>query len=108
MGGEEEKKHDLHNSTNIVTLSDTTIINILFNFFPNDKFYTLQYWKSLQTTISNLMKMEDSSSKGLKAMNITGSFFPTQYWDWDWDSSYMRNYIVQNKRQYIPSFDTNW
>ena len=31
--------------------------------FPNDKFQTLLNSKSLQTTISNLMKMEESSSK---------------------------------------------
>ena len=37
--------------------------NLLFTFFnplPDDKFYTLPNWKSLQTTISNLTKMEES------------------------------------------------
>ena len=32
-----------------------------FNPFPNDKFHTLPNWKSLQTTISNLMKTAESS-----------------------------------------------
>ena len=31
------------------------------NPFPNDKIYTLSNSKSLQTTISNLMKMAESS-----------------------------------------------
>ena len=34
------------------------------NPIPNDKFWTLPNWKSLQTTISNLMKMAESSPIG--------------------------------------------
>ena len=36
--------------------------------FPNDKFWTLPDRKSLQTTISNLMKMTESSPKGWKTL----------------------------------------
>ena len=35
-----------------------------FNPLPDDKFYTLSNWKSLQMTISNLMKREESLPKG--------------------------------------------
>ena len=35
---------------------------INFNPLPDDKFWTLPNWKSLQTTISNLMKMAESYS----------------------------------------------
>ena len=38
--------------------------NDLVNPFPNDKFYTLPNSKSLQTTISNVMAMAESSPKG--------------------------------------------
>ena len=41
---------------NQLTLSQTTSVRLL----PN--------WKSLQTTISNLKKMEDSSTNGLKTL----------------------------------------
>ena len=36
----------------------------LLNPFPNDKFYTFPNWKNLQTTISNLIKVAESSPKG--------------------------------------------
>ena len=36
----------------------------LFNPFPKDKIRTLPNWKSLQTTISNLIEMAESSPKG--------------------------------------------
>ena len=39
-------------------------IKIFFNPFPTNKFQTLPNWKSLQMTISNLMKMAESSLKG--------------------------------------------
>ena len=35
-----------------------------FNPFPNDKFQTPPNWKSLQTTISNLMKTVESTPNG--------------------------------------------
>ena len=43
-------------------LLDLVALNIL-NPLPNDKSYTLPNWKSLQTTISNLMEMAGSPSK---------------------------------------------
>ena len=39
-----------------------------FNPLPDDKFKTLPNWKSLQTTISNLMKMAESYPNGLKTL----------------------------------------
>ena len=39
-----------------------------FNPFPDDKFYKLPNRKSLQTTILSLMKMGESSPKGLKTL----------------------------------------
>ena len=45
-------------------LSTTEItIFVTFNPFPNDKFWTIPNWKSLQTIILNLMKMAESSLK---------------------------------------------
>ena len=46
-------------------LIDNPLPNIFYNFnrFPNDKFWTRPNWRSLQTTISNLMKMVENSSK---------------------------------------------
>ena len=38
------------------------------NPFPNDTFQTLPNWKNLQTSILNLMKMEESSSNGKKTL----------------------------------------
>ena len=38
--------------------------NLCFNPFQIDKFQTLPNWKSLQTTILNLMKMAESSANG--------------------------------------------
>ena len=37
---------------------------VFINFFPNEKFWTLPNWKSLQTTIWNGMKMAKSSTNG--------------------------------------------
>ena len=36
--------------------------------FPNEKFWTLPNWRSLQTTILNLMKMAGRSPKGWKTL----------------------------------------
>ena len=52
-------------SANAFNLLDCWLI---VNPFPNDKFYTLPNWKSLQTTISNLMKMAESSPNGSKTL----------------------------------------
>ena len=40
----------------------------LFNPFPNDKFWTPPIRKSWQMTISDLTKMEESSSNGWKTL----------------------------------------
>ena len=42
----------------------TKVVGERFNPFPNDKLSTLPNSKSLQTAISNLMKMAESSPKG--------------------------------------------
>ena len=41
---------------------------LLFNPFPNNTFWTPANWESLQTTISNLMKMAESFLKGWKTL----------------------------------------
>ena len=43
------------------TKVEQKVRRILRNPFPNDKFYTLPNWKSLQETISNVMKMANSN-----------------------------------------------
>ena len=54
---------------------------LCFSLFPDDKTLTLSNWKSFQTTILNLMKMAESSQKGLKTlwekekMLVTSNFF---------------------------------
>ena len=40
------------------------LMELFCNPLANDKLKTLQNWKTLQTTISNLMKMADSFLKG--------------------------------------------
>ena len=52
-----------------------------FNPFPNDKFWTGPNLKSLQTTISNLLKMAEISTNGWKTLwekkklLVTSNFF---------------------------------
>ena len=56
-----------YNSNNITNKQDKTETLVTFRFrinpFPDEKFYTLPNSKSLQTTISNLMTMAESSPK---------------------------------------------
>ena len=41
---------------------------LLLNPYPNEKFYTLPNWKSLQMTISNVMKIAESSPNDYKTL----------------------------------------
>ena len=44
------------------------VFELTFNPFPNDKFWTLPNWKSLQTTIQNLTKIAECSPKQKKTL----------------------------------------
>ena len=52
----------------MIMMTSRTMKTMLIHPFPNDKFQTLPNLKSLQTAISNLMKMAESFSSKLKTL----------------------------------------
>ena len=55
-----------HDADNIKAIAIPQVFseNSQVNPFPNDKFYTLPNQKNLQTTISKMMKIAESSPNG--------------------------------------------
>ena len=67
-----------------------------FNSFPNDKFYNLRNWKSLQTTILSLMKMGESSPKGLKTLLEKRKLFVTS--NFSFSQSVFKSVLLQTRK----------
>ena len=66
------------------------------NPFPNDKFWTLPNSKSLQMTISNLMKMAETSPNGLKTLWEKEKLLVTS--NFSFSHSVFKRFVLQTRK----------